>query len=77
LRARRFGSPSREGEPGAFDLVLTYAAALGGPLLLVWFVSRLVAGSEQGWHIDAILVLMGLFLSSVPVRAFNDHAFRA
>ena len=76
LRARRFGSPSREGEPGAGDLVLSYAAALGGPLLWIWFVPRLLTGSDEGRPIDAILVLMGLLLASVPLRAFYNHAFR-
>ncbi|UQA60777.1 hypothetical protein [Polyangium aurulentum] len=77
LRARRFGSPSREGEPGAGDLVMIYAAALGGPLLLIWFVPRVVAGADEGRHIDVILVLMGLLLASVPLRAFYNHAFRS
>lgn len=67
IRARRHPGVPREPSSYPEDVLLTFASAIGGCLLLCWFVPRLLDGGDD-WWVDAILVAMGLFLTLGYVR---------
>ena len=64
VRSNRFGPEQARPPLSARDGILTMAAAMGGPLLLVGFIPRATARGEV---IDFVLVLGGLFLCWIPI----------
>jgi hypothetical protein len=76
LRLQRFGLTPKDPPPSTVDLLFTYTAAIGGPLLVVGFLPRLIAGSEQGRPIDGILLLVGVWFTTMPVKEFIAYAFK-
>jgi hypothetical protein len=65
VRSERFGPKLARPPLGARDAILTMAAAMGGPLLLVGFVPRAAAPTRE--TVDFVVVLIGLYFCWIPI----------
>ena len=66
VRRRRFGAEFERPHESVASRVLLLAALVGGTLLLVGFIPRVVASTREG--MDFGLTLFGLLLCWIPIR---------
>ncbi|MCY1056674.1 hypothetical protein [Nannocystis sp. SCPEA4] len=76
LRTCRFGAEPKVPRTSATDLLMAYLAALFGPLLVAGFLPRVLAPEADGRGLDVVLLLVGVWFTTMPVQMFHAYAFR-
>jgi hypothetical protein len=73
LRSQRQSSASSGHRTYPEDVLMAGASALGGALLLAWFVPGLVGARNSDTWVDLSLVGLGFFLLWWPIREFRAY----
>lgn len=76
IRLSRFGDAPKEPPTTAKDLLMTYVAALAGPLLAAGYLPRALAPDAKDRWVEVILLLVGVWFTTIPIKEFYQYAFR-
>ena len=76
IRKRNFAEVEKEPLPSTKDLLMTYCAALLGPLMIAGFLPRMMNADGKDRYVDVILFIVGVWFSVIPLKEFYDYSFR-
>jgi len=76
IRAHRFGELPKAPPPTGRDLLLTYSAALMGPVFVAFFVPKVAAEGLTSDVWNVLFALVGVCFTLIPIKEFYAYSFR-